>query len=272
MDLGLKDNVALVTGASGGIGRGIARALAAEGARVVIHYHNNRQSAEKLQKELPVESLVVGADLKDEAQVQRLFDETIKKWGRLDVLVANAGISPHDQASVKDIKTADWDLIFQTNTRSVFFCAREFMKITERQKGGRMVIISSTAGKFGEAYNAAYAAAKSALYAFMCSLKNEIVKLAPYAAVNIVGPGWTLTGMMDGSDPAVLKRSFQTRAIAWEVPRPEDIASLVVFLSSDKCARFISGQAVYVDGGMEGRVIHSPGELGALDEFFAKNL
>jgi 3-oxoacyl-[acyl-carrier protein] reductase len=190
----------------------------------------------------------------------------------LDVLVANAGISPHDQASVKEIKAADWDLIFQTNTRSVFFCAREFMKIAERQKSGRMVIISSTAAKFGEANNAAYAAAKSALHAFMFSLKNEIVKLAPYAAVNIVGPGWTLTGMMDGTDPAVLKRSFQTRAIAWEVPKPEDIAPLVVFLSSDKCARFISGQAVYVDGGMEGRVIHSLSELGALDEFFAKNL
>jgi len=272
MDLGLREKVILVTGASGGIGSAIAHSLAAEGARVVIHYNTHRQQAEQLQKELPVESLIVGADLRDEAHVARLFEEAYNWWCRLDALVANAGASPHSGISIKDLKTEEWEFEFQVNARSVFYCAREFMKIAERQKSGRIVIISSTAAKFGEAYNAAYSAAKSALHAFMLSLKNEIAKIAPYAAVNIVAPGWTLTRMMGGINPAVVKRSFQTRAIAWEVPKSEDIAPLVTFLCSEKCARFICGQAIYVDGGMEGRIIHLPHELAPLDEFFAKNL
>lgn len=271
MDLGLKDKVALVTGASGGIGRAIARSLSDEGVKLVIHYHTNRAAAERLQQELAVESLVLGADLRDEAQVRHLFEAAVARWGRLDLLIANAGISPHTAVGIKDFPTSDWDRIFEVNVRGVFFCVREFLPIVERQHSGRIVIISSTAAKFGEAYNAAYAAAKSALLAFMLSLKNEIVKLAPYAAVNIVAPGWTLTRMMEGVEQRTLLRSFQTRAIAWEVPLPEDIAPLVVFLCSEKCARFISGQAIYVDGGMEGRVIHWPEELAPLQDFFARH-
>jgi 3-oxoacyl-[acyl-carrier protein] reductase len=272
MDLGLADKVALVTGGSGGIGRAIVRLLAAEGAHVVIHYHTGRERAEALQRELPRESLALGADLTREDEVRQLFAAAVRWRGRLDLLIANAGASPHEGIGIKDLTTEDWDFEFRVNARSVFYCVREFLPIVERQRSGRIVIISSTAAKFGEAYNAAYAAAKSALHAFMLSLKNEIVKLAPYAAVNIVGPGWTLTGMMEGIEPSVLKRSFQTRAIAWEVPRPEDIAPIVVFLCSETCARFISGQAIFVDGGMEGRVIHSPGELTPLDEFLRRHL
>jgi 3-oxoacyl-[acyl-carrier protein] reductase len=270
MDLGLTDKVALVTGASGGIGRAIARSLAEEGVHLVLHYHRNRVAAERLRQELAVESLVVGADLRDEQHVQQLFETTLARWGRLDLLIANAGFSPHDATGIKDLTAAEWDRIFEVNVRGVFFCVREFLRIVERQRSGRIVIISSTAAKFGEAYNAAYAAAKSALLAFMLSLKNEIVKLAPYAAVNIVAPGWTLTRMMEGVEERTLLRSFQTRAIAWEVPLAEDIAPLVVFLCSEKCARFISGQAIYVDGGMEGRVVHWPEELTPLKDFLAR--
>lgn len=272
MDLGLADKVALVTGGSGGIGQAIVRLLADEGAHVIIHYHKGRDRARALQRELPRESLALSADLTDEEAVRRLFAEAVRWRGRLDLLIANAGASPHEGIAIHELTTEQWDFEFRVNARSVFYCVREFLPIVQRQKSGRIVIISSTAAKFGEAYNAAYAAAKSALHAFMLSLKNELVKLAPYAAVNIVGPGWTVTGMMEGIEPALLKRSFQTRAIAWEVPRPEDIAPLVVFLCSEKCARFISGQAIFVDGGMEGRVVHSPEELAPLDEFFRKYL
>jgi 3-oxoacyl-[acyl-carrier protein] reductase len=270
MDLGLKNKVALVTGASGGIGVAIVRQFAEEGAKVVIHYHSNREAAERLRDELTVEAELVRADLRSEADVERLFKQAHSRFGRLDILVANAGISPHQGTPLKELTAEQWDQEFQVNARGTFLCLREFLKIVEQQRSGRIVMIGSTAGRFGEANNAAYAATKSALHALMLSLKNEIVRVAPYAAVNIVGPGWILTPMMDEVDPAVIKRSFQTRAIAWEIPTPEDVAPLVAFLCSDQCARFISGQAIFVDGGMEGRVVHPPEELVELDRFFSE--
>jgi 3-oxoacyl-[acyl-carrier protein] reductase len=270
MDLGLKDKIALVTGASGGIGATIVRQLAEEGAQVVIHYHSNEQAARRLRDELRVEAEPVRADLRHEADVKQLFKRAQARFGRIDILVANAGISPHQGTPLKELTVEQWDENFQVNVRGTFLCVREFLNLVEQQRHGRIVMIGSTAGRFGEADNAAYAATKSALQALMLSLKNEIVRVAPYATVNIVAPGWIWTHMMDEVDPAVVKKSFQTRAIAWEVPQSEDVAPLVAFLCSDRCARFISGQTIFVDGGMEGRVIHRLENLGELDRFFSE--
>lgn len=264
MDLGLHDAVALVTGASGGIGAGVARQLAAEGARVVLHAHANTAAAERLAAELPTESLVVTADLRDEAAVAGLFAALAGRFGRCDALVANAGVSVAHGETVRDLSLEAFESDLAVNLRGTFLCLREFFRLVERQRSGRAVLIGSTAGRFGEAGNAGYAASKAALRGLMLSLKNELTRVAPYAAVNLVGPGWVVTPMMRGVEAEEVLRSFQTRAIAAGVPRPEDVAPLVAFLCSDRCARFVCGQSVYVDGGMEGRVVHAPEELAEL--------
>ncbi len=264
MDLGLRDAVALVTGASGGIGAGVARQLAEEGARVVLHAHANTAAAERLAADLPTESLVLAADLRDEAAVAAMFARLVERFGRCDALVAGAGVSVAHGEPVRDLSLETFEADLAVNLRGTFLCLREFFRLVERQRSGRAVLIGSTAGRFGEAGNAGYAASKAALNGLMLSLKNELTRVAPYAAVNLVGPGWVVTPMMTGVAADEVLRSFQTRAIAAAVPRPEDIAPLVAFLCSDRCARFVCGQAVYVDGGMEGRVVHAPEELAGL--------
>ncbi len=264
MDLGLRDAVALVTGASGGIGAGVARQLAAEGARVVLHAHAQPAAAERLAQELPTDCLVVGADLRDEASVAGMFERVLGHFGRCDALVANAGVSQAHGKSVRDLPLETFEADLAVNLRGTFLCLREFFRLVERQRSGRAVLIGSTAGRFGEAGNAGYAASKAALRGLMLSLKNELTRVAPFAAVNLVGPGWVLTPMMHGVSADEVLASFQTRAIAAGLPRPEDVAPLVAFLCSDRCARYVCGQSVYVDGGMEGRVVHAPDELAAL--------
>lgn len=264
MDLGLRDAVALVTGASGAIGAGVARQLAGEGARLVLHAHAHGAAAERLAEELPTDCLVLTADLRDEAAVAGMFERLLERFGRCDALVANAGVSLAHGESVRDLSLETFEADLALNLRGTFLCLREFFRLVERQHAGRAVLIGSTAGRFGEAGNAGYAASKAALQGLMLSLKNELTRVAPYAAVNLVGPGWVVTPMMHGVSADEVLSSFQTRAIAAGVPRPEDVAPLVAFLCSDRCARFVCGQSVYVDGGMEGRVVHAPEELAAL--------
>src|SRR5919109_406397 len=119
MDLGLRDKVALVTGASGGIGRAIARRLAEEGTKVVIHYHSNWEAAEKLRDELVVQTTLIRADLRNEAEVQQLFSQAQACFGRLDILIANAGISPHQGTPLKELAAEQWDEEFRVNARGV---------------------------------------------------------------------------------------------------------------------------------------------------------
>jgi 3-oxoacyl-[acyl-carrier protein] reductase len=238
MDLGLAGKRALVTGASGGIGQAVARELAAEGVEVIAHYHRNREAAEA------VGALALGADLRDEAQVDELFAAA----GPLDLCVANAGVWPSEDVRVADLPLDRWRETIDANLTATFLTCRGFL----RQSGAALVLIGSTAGRFGEAGHADYAAAKAAIgQGLLLSLKNEI---AP-ARVNAVAPGWTVSPMTEASLTNELVDRVTATMPLRKVARPEDIARTVAFLLSDRAAGHVTGEVVTVAGGMEGRLL-----------------
>jgi 3-oxoacyl-[acyl-carrier protein] reductase len=272
MNSELAGKVVVITGASGGIGSATARSFAAEGAKLVLHCRSNRAQAEKLRRELKgVETLVVKADLTRENEVKRLFDATLKRFGRADVLVANAGAWVTRDTPLHKMSLPQWRWTMDGVLTSSFLTLRGFLQIVAKQKQGNAVLISSTAGVFGEAGHADYAAAKSAMaFGLTRTLKNEIVRIAPHTAkycggrVNCVCPGWTVVPRTAAKlgDAAMVKRVTATMALK-QIARPEDIASAVVFLASDKLARHLTGQTLVVAGGMEGRLLWQPEEIDA---------
>jgi 3-oxoacyl-[acyl-carrier protein] reductase len=245
METGLARKRVLVTGASGGIGGACARAFAAEGAEVVAHYHRGRERAEALGV------AVVGADLTREDEVERMFAET----GRLDICAAVAGVWPSEDVPVWDLPLARWRETLDANLTATFLTARAFLRQLEGD--GALILVGSTAGIFGEAGHADYAAAKSAvLGGLLLSLKNEVVRKSPGARVNAVAPGWTESPMTRGHvSQEQVGRITRTMALR-KVAQPEDVARQVVVLASPLLSVHVTGQVVTVAGGMEGRVVH----------------
>lgn len=257
METGLRDKGVLVTGASGGIGSACARAFAAEGARVLVHYHRGRERAEAVARELGGAS-VAAADLTREDEVERLFAEAREALGRIDVCAAVAGVWPAEDLPLWRLPLERWEATLAGNLTATFLTARGFLREVERTGHGSLVLVGSTAGLFGEAGHADYAAAKSAIvYGLLLSLKNEVVRIAPRARVNAVCPGWTESPMTRGSlaDPALVERISRTMPLR-KVAQPEDVARQVVALASNEISGHVTGQVVTVAGGMEGRVVH----------------
>src|SRR3954470_16308387 len=246
MDLGLRGKRVLVTGASGGIGGACARAFAAEGAEVVAHYHRGRERAEAVGA-----ASVVGADLTRENEVERMFGEA----GRLDVCAAVAGVWPSEDVPVSELPLERWRETLDANLTATFLTARGFLRQLEGD--GALVLVGSTAGIFGEAGHADYAAAKSAILGgLLLSRKNEVVGRSPGVRVNAVAPGWTESPMtrVHVSEEQV-RRISRTMALR-KVAQPEDVAAQVVALASPVISGHVTGQVVAVSGGMEGRVVH----------------
>jgi 3-oxoacyl-[acyl-carrier protein] reductase len=269
MKTDLDEKVVIVTGASGGIGRAAARSFAAEGARLVLHYHKNFAEADELKKLLRTETLLLQADLRNEEQVVNLFASARKSFGRIDTLVANAGVWPSEHVLLCDMSLERWKETFETDLTSVFLCCREFSKVVRDQRRGNIVLVGSTAGVFGEAGHADYASAKSAIATGLTrTLKNELSRIAPHTAdycggrVNCVCPGWVMTRMASGAlaNTDAVKKVTATMALP-QLARPDDIANAIVFLSSDTLARHITGQTWVVAGGMEGRLLWQPAEI-----------
>ena len=272
MDTNLQNKVILITGASGGIGSAIARAFAAEGARLVLHCNRNLANTRKLQKELGrVASLVVAADLTKEAGVKKMFSRAGEYFGRVDTLVANAGWWETRDVPLHEMSLAQWRKTMDGVLTSTFLCAREFSRAVAKQKRGNAVLIGSTAAVFGEAGHADYAAAKAAMaFGLTRTLKNEISRLAPHTKdycggrINCVCPGWTVVPRNAAKlrDAKMVHKVTATMALP-KIARPEDMANAVVFLSSDKLAGHITGQTLMIAGGMEGRMLWQPGEVDA---------
>ena len=257
MDTGLAGKVVLVTGAGGGIGSECARAFAGEGCRVVVHYNTSKARAEALAAELPG-AIAVGADLTDESAVDYLFTRAREELGGIDVCAAVAGVWPRDDEPVWRLSLARWEEILRANLTVTFLTARGFLREVQRSGHGSLVLVGSTAGRFGEAGHADYAAAKSAIQVgLLLSLKNEIVRIAPGGRVNAVAPGWTYSPMTRGElDESVVDHVTRTMSLR-KVALAEDIARAVVVLASDDLSGHVTGELVTVAGGMEGRTVHS---------------
>jgi len=265
LDLGLKGKTVLITGASGGIGGATARVFAKEGAKVIIHYFRNEEKARKLASELDTETLVVGADLSDEKQVEEMFKEIEEKWGRIDILVCNHGIWPEEHVEIVNMDFSRWKHTLAVDLDGVFLCIRAFLRQLAKFPGeyASIIIVGSTAAIFGEAGHADYAAAKAAItYGLTRSLKNEIVSLARLGRVNAVCPGWTVTPMTEKhlKDKKLVKRVLKTIPLR-KIAQPEDVANIIAVLASDKVSGHISGQIITVAGGMEGRVLFEDKEI-----------
>ena len=224
---------------------------------MLIHYYRGEERARALSEELSG-APIAQADLTIESDVERLFDDAREALGRVDVCAAIAGVWPSEDVPVWNLPLERWEETLRANLTATFLVARGFLREVERNGHGSLVLVGSTAGIFGEAGHADYAAAKSAILGgLLLSLKNEIVRIAPRGRVNAVAPGWTESpmtrGLVDADRVRALSRTMALRKVA----QPEDVAAQVVVLASDVLSGHVSGQVVVVAGGMEGRTVHS---------------
>jgi 3-oxoacyl-[acyl-carrier protein] reductase len=242
----LTDKVAIVTGASRGIGRATALALASEGAKVAINYASSASAAEDLVKLITDNggtAMAVQGDVSQEPDVETMFKTVMNTWGRIDVLVNNAGIT-RDTLLLR-MKTEDWQAVINLNLTGVFLCTRAASKIMLKQKSGRIINIASVSGLMGNAGQANYSAAKAGVIGLTKTVARE---LAPRGVtVNVVAPGFIATDMTADLT--------NTEAILGMIPlgrygQPEEIAGMVRFLAADPAAAYITGQTFNVDGGM----------------------
>ena len=224
---------------------------------MLVHYHRGEERARAVSEELGGAPLAQ-ADLTSERDVERLFDEARTTLGGLDVCAAVAGMWPSEDVPVWKLPLERWEETLRANLTATFLTARGFLRGVAEGGHGSLVMVASTAGLFGEAGHADYAAAKSAIaHGLLLSLKNEVVRVAPRARVNVVCPGWTESPMTRRSlDEETLRRVTRTMAME-KVAQPEDVAAQVVVLASDVLSGHVTGQLVTVAGGMEGRVLHT---------------
>ncbi len=241
----LQNQVALVTGASRGIGRATAIALASEGANVVINYASSKDAAEQVVAEIAAaggSAIALPGDVSKAEQVDALVEAVMEKWGRIDVLVNNAGIT-RDTLLLR-MKPEDWQAVIDLNLTGVFLCTRAVSKIMLKQKSGRIINIISVAGQMGNPGQANYSAAKAGVIGFTKTVAKELSMRG--ITVNAVAPGFIATDMT-----ADLKADEILKFIPLgRYGKPEEVAGMIRFLAADPAAAYITGQVMNVDGGM----------------------
>ena len=243
----LTGKVALVTGASRGIGRAIALKLAAEGAAVVINYHGSMEKAKEVKAEIESGggiAEIMQCNVADYQATEAMIRKVTDDFGRLDILVNNAGIT-RDGLLMK-MSEEDYDTVLDTNLKGTFHCIRFAARQMLRQRGGRIINLSSVSGILGNAGQANYSASKAGVIGLTKSAARELASRG--ITVNAVAPGFIETEMT-----AVLPEKVRESAVA-QIPMgafgtAEDVAEAVAFLASDS-ARYITGQTIHVDGGM----------------------
>ena len=243
----LYGKVALVTGASRGIGAVVACRLAQAGAKVGVNYHTSSEAAEIIVDSINKsggDALLVGGDVSQEDNAERVLKELVDYYGSIDILVNNAGINK-DQLLIK-MKSADFDSVMDVNLRGAFLCTRFAMTHMIRQRSGRVINMSSVVGLSGNPGQANYAAAKAGLVGLTKAVAREVA--SRNVTVNALAPGYITTAMVDELNEETQEKILSNIPMG-RFGTPEDVAEAVVFLASDG-ASYITGQVLTIDGGM----------------------
>ena len=244
--MSLSEKVSLVTGASRGIGRAIALALAREGVKVAVNYNKSLEEAQEVEKSIHAmesEALTIRADVSKSEQVEEMIQSVRNNLGEIDILVNNAGITKGGK--VEDIAEKDWDEVLNINLKGTFLCCKAVIRSMKKRKSGVIVNISSLAAKIGGINSgASYAVSKAGVSCLTIQLAKELL---PYnIRVNAVAPGGIDTSMLDIYGPQ--GRDILAKSTPMGLGRPEDVAEAVVFLASEN-ARYITGEILDVNGG-----------------------
>ncbi len=241
-----KDKVAVVTGASRGIGRSISLALAAEGAKIVavdLNIEDTEKAAQEI-RALGAEALAVQGNVTVADDAERMIDAAVEKFGRVDILVNNAGIT-RDGLLLR-MKDEDWDAVLGVNLKGAFICSRAAAKVMAKQRSGRIINIASVVGQMGNAGQANYCASKAGLIGLTKSNARELAKRN--ITVNAVAPGFIATAMTDALSEKV-RQELAAQIPLERLGTAEDIANAVVFLAAERSG-YITGQVIGVNGGM----------------------
>ncbi|WP_069791334.1 3-oxoacyl-[acyl-carrier-protein] reductase [Cyanobacterium sp. IPPAS B-1200] len=241
----LKDQVAVITGASRGIGKASAIALAEEGAKVVVNYASNSEAADKVVTEITEaggSAIAIKADVSNPEEVDNLFKEAVKQFGKIDILVNNAGIT-RDTLMLR-MKLEDWQQVINLNLTGVFLCCKAVSKMMLKQRSGKIINISSVAGQMGNPGQANYSAAKAGVIGLTKTLAKEFASRG--VTVNAVAPGFIETDMTSGLEADEILKFIPLARYG----KPEEIAGMIRFLAADKASSYITGQVFNVDGGM----------------------
>lgn len=243
----MTSKVALVTGASRGIGRAIALELANKGYMIAINYSGNQAKAEEVAEEIKKrgqQAIVIKADVSNETEVKEMVSKVIKEWGSLDVLVNNAGITKDNL--LMRMKEEEFDQVIDTNLKGVFFCMKAVSRQMMKQRSGKIINISSVVGLTGNPGQVNYVAAKSAVIGMTKTAAKELA--SRNILVNAVAPGFIETEMTDQLDESLKEEMFKLIPLE-RLGQVEDVAKAVAFLASDD-ANYITGQTLSVNGGM----------------------
>ncbi|KAG2032406.1 NAD dependent epimerase/dehydratase [Suillus americanus] len=268
MDLGLQGVHVIVTGASGSIGLETVKLFCALGANVTAHYNSKfGPIQELLASNLNLQH--VQANLSQEEAVVAMFESlAAMPHGPVQVVIVNHAVYPTPDVPIARMTLDRWNTTITTNLTSSFLVCREYLKHLERapsaiKEKAAIVLIGSTAGKYGEANHGDYSATKSAMmYGLNLTLKNEIVKIAPKGRVNCIAPGWVKTPRTEKTlkDPQIMYRALATCPLK-KVAMPIDVATQIAVLASSTLSGHVTGQVVMVEGGMEGRLLNKPEDL-----------
>ncbi len=243
----LEQRVAIVTGASGGIGRAIATAFAHEGAAVVVHYHANRDTAEAVVgaiQEQGGQAHAVQADVRVPDEAQRLVTTTMETFGGVHILVNNAAILR--DTLVLRMRQEDWESVLDTNLSGAFYCIKAVLREFVRQHSGRIINITSVVAQLGTSGQANYAAAKAGMIGLTKAVAREVASRG--ITVNAVAPGFIEAGLTGDLRPNLIAQYLEQVPLA-RAGKAEEVAAAVVFLASDDAA-YITGQVLNVDGGL----------------------